>query len=67
MSPKLPITLEQIKALPPEAQALVIVIIVYYERRIAELEAKLNEGKKTQGQRALWGSRARWVDLRPAL
>ena len=47
MSPKPPITAEQIKALPPEAQALVILIIVYYEQRIAELEAKLNAGKKT--------------------
>jgi len=47
MSPKAPITAEQIKALPPEAQALVILIIVYYEQRIAELEAKLNAGKKT--------------------
>ncbi|HEY8671735.1 MAG TPA: IS66 family transposase [Terriglobales bacterium] len=47
MSPKPPVTAEQIKALPPEIRTLVILIIVYYERRIAKLEAKLNGGKKT--------------------
>ena len=38
-----PITPEQLAALPPDFQALVRAIIEYYERRIAELEAKLNK------------------------
>lgn len=37
-----PITAEQLAALPPEVQKLVWAIIEHYERRIAELEAKLN-------------------------
>src|SRR5271165_6166517 len=38
-----PITPEQLAALPPETQAIVRAIIEYYERRIAELEARLNK------------------------
>lgn len=41
MSPP-PITAEQLAALSPEVQVLVRAIIEHYERRIAELEAKLN-------------------------
>src|SRR5712692_4117206 len=55
---KPPFTAEEIEALPPQTQTLVLGIIVYYEqriaelqvkyeRRIAELEAKLNAGKTT--------------------
>lgn len=36
-----PITPEQIAALPPEFQALLRAVIEHYERRIAELEAKV--------------------------
>jgi transposase len=44
MSPsKPPITPEQLAALPPDFQALLRAVIEYYERRIAELEAKLNK------------------------
>jgi transposase len=38
-----PITPEQLAALPPEFQALLRAVIEYYERRIAELEARLNK------------------------
>ena len=38
-----PITPEQLAALPPDVQALFRAVIDYYERRIAELEAKLNK------------------------
>jgi transposase len=38
-----PITPEQLAALPPDFQALLRAVIEYYERRIAELEAKLNK------------------------
>jgi transposase len=38
-----PITSEQLAALPPEVQALVLAIIDHYEGRIAELEARLNK------------------------
>ena len=38
-----PVTSEQLAALPPEVQALVRAIIEHYERRIAELEARLNK------------------------
>jgi transposase len=38
-----PITAEQLGALPPEMQALVRSIVDHYERRIAELEARLNK------------------------
>ena len=38
-----PITPEQLAALPPEFQALLRAVIDYYERRIAELEARLNK------------------------
>jgi transposase len=41
MSSQPPITPEQLAALPPEFQALVRAIIDHYERRIAELEARL--------------------------
>lgn len=44
MSPSQPpITPEQLAALPPEFQAIVRAIIEHYERRIAELEARLNK------------------------
>src|SRR5664279_2282605 len=47
MSPaKPPITPEQLAALPPEFRALLLSVIEYYERRIAELEARL--GKSPQ-------------------
>lgn len=43
MSPaKPPITPEQLAALPSEFRALLLSVIEYYERRIAELEARLN-------------------------
>lgn len=42
-----PITPEQIEALPPEIQTLIMVIINHYEQRIAELEAELAAFKKT--------------------
>ena len=38
-----PISPEQLDALSPQAQALVRALIDHYERRIAELEAKLNK------------------------
>jgi len=38
-----PITPEQLAALPPDFQALLRAVIEYYERRIAELEARLNK------------------------
>jgi transposase len=38
-----PITPEQLTALPRDVQALLRSVIEYYERRIAELEAKLNK------------------------
>jgi transposase len=38
-----PITPEQLAALQPDFQALLRSVIEYYERRIAELEAKLNK------------------------
>jgi hypothetical protein len=38
-----PITSEQLAALPPDVQSLLRAVIDYYERRIAELEAKLNK------------------------
>lgn len=38
-----PITAEQLAALPPEIRALVRAIVDHYERRIAELEARLNK------------------------
>jgi transposase len=38
-----PISAEQLAALPPEIQALVQAIIDHYERRIAELEARLGK------------------------
>jgi len=38
-----PFTLEQLTALPRDVQALLGSVIEYYERRIAELEAKLNK------------------------
>lgn len=38
-----PITPEQLAALPPDFQALLRAVIDYYERRIAELEARLNK------------------------
>jgi transposase len=38
-----PITPEQLAALPPVFQALLRAVIDYYERRIAELEARLNK------------------------
>jgi len=37
-----PITSEQLAALPADVQALVRSLLEYYERRIAELEARLN-------------------------
>jgi transposase len=40
---QLPITAEQLAALPPEVQVLVRSIIEHYERRIAELEARIDE------------------------
>jgi len=44
MSPSTPpITPEQLAALPPDFQALLRSVIEYYERRIAELEARLNK------------------------
>jgi transposase len=44
MSPsELPITPEQLAALPPDFQALLRSVIEHYERRIAELEARLNK------------------------
>ncbi|MGH6840301.1 MAG: IS66 family transposase [Methylocella sp.] len=45
--PKPPITPEEMQALPPEIQALVRRIIDYYERLIADLNAKLDGIKKT--------------------
>ena len=36
-------TLAQLAALPPDFQALLRAVIDYYERRIAELESKLNK------------------------
>jgi transposase len=41
-----PVTPEQIEALPPELQTLVIAIINHYEQRIAKLEAELAGFKK---------------------
>ena len=38
-----PITPEQLATLPPDFQALMRAVIEYYERRIAELETKLNK------------------------
>jgi transposase len=38
-----PITPEQLAALPAEVQSLLRAVIEYYERRISELEAKLNK------------------------
>src|SRR5687768_6203223 len=38
-----PITADQLASLPPEIEALVVAIIDHYERRIAELEARLNK------------------------
>jgi len=46
MSP-LPISPEQLAALPPEVRAVIEAIIEHYERRIAELEAELNGLRKT--------------------
>lgn len=43
MSPKPPITDEQLAALPPEIQTLIRAIIDHYEARIAELEARLGK------------------------
>jgi transposase len=44
MSPsESPITPEQLAALPPDFQALLRSVIEHYERRIAELEARLNK------------------------
>jgi transposase len=42
-----PITPEQLQALPPDIQALVVAIINHYEQRIAKLEAELAVTKKT--------------------
>ena len=38
-----PITPEQLAALPPDFQTLLRSVVEYYERRIAELEARLNK------------------------
>jgi transposase len=46
MSP-LPITPEQLAALPPEVRAVVQALVDHYERRIAELEAEIARLKKT--------------------
>lgn len=44
MSPiRPPITSEQLSALPPDFEALLRSVIEHYERRIAELEARLNK------------------------
>jgi transposase len=42
-----PITREQLEALPPEIQTLVVAIINHYEQRLAELTAELAALKKT--------------------
>lgn len=42
-----PITPEELQALPPEFQALVVAIINHYEQRIAKLEAELAAARKT--------------------
>jgi transposase len=42
-----PITPEQLQALPPDIQALVVAIIKHYEQRIAKLEEELAALKKT--------------------
>jgi transposase len=48
MSPSQPpITPEQLQALPPDVQALIVSIINHYEQRIAKLEAELAGLKKT--------------------
>ena len=39
--PQPPITAEQIEALPPDFRKLVIAIVDYYERRIAEYEERI--------------------------
>jgi transposase len=44
---KPPITPEQIEALPPEIQTLVLGLMSYYEERIAALEAKIAALEKT--------------------
>jgi transposase len=44
---QVPITPEQIAALPPEFQALLRAVIEHYERRIAALETELAATKKT--------------------
>ena len=43
----LPITPEQLAALPPEARAVVQAILEYYERQLAELKAEIQRLKKT--------------------
>jgi len=43
----LPITPEQLAALPPEARAVVEAIVQYYEQRIARLEEELKGFRKT--------------------
>lgn len=43
----LPVTPEQIAALPPEFQALLRAVIDHYEKRIADLEAEIAALKKT--------------------
>jgi transposase len=43
----LPITSEQLAALPPDARGVVQAIVEHYERRIGELQAELDRLKKT--------------------
>ena len=45
--PQPPISREQLEALPPEFQSLVMAIINHYEQRLAELRAELAALKKT--------------------
>lgn len=44
--PQRPITPDQLQALPPDIQALIVAMIDYYEQRIAKLEAELAGFKK---------------------
>ena len=49
----LPVTPEQIAALPPESQALLQAVIDHYEKRIADLEAEIARLKKTPANSSL--------------
>lgn len=45
--PQHPVTPEQLQALPPDIEALIVAIIDHYEQRITKLEAELAALKKT--------------------